>query len=696
MKLIDHPNILRLYDVWETSTDLYLIMEYVEGGELFDYLCSKGRLSTSEALGYFQQLISAVHYCHQFNIAHRDLKPENLLLDVNKNIKVADFGLAAYGANDVLLNTFCGSPHYAAPEVISGQVYNGSCSDTWSCGIILHALLVGKLPFESEDCQVLKQQILRAEFRMPRDTDPLARDLVSRMLEKDVTKRITIPEILKHPFFTSQPPKELDRAVPTLDSIARPIRSPSCIDTDIFSNLRTLWPDTPGKQLAECLLNDEKNWQKGIYHLLVEYRSRHLENYDEEEELLKQREARRSKKAKAASQVGREMPSTGSGPDRSLSSLPPRAAPPTPNRARRRQDISVSSVDGSPSMHQYNESDIPSAISPTSPQSPIWAALNLPPLDVPELEDEKMQQFFHQIVEHLNAMQQRTLALSPVPGASPTMDTRTEPPANAPADPEVVVGVTNRTPQNRVFMPVTDKNAGMRPLTLRRPKKPIIEILTTQAEKENKGENGFLVADKVKKKSSLKKHKERPSESSAGRKVKIVEPDVTKLLRKKKSSGINPVSPALASLPGVGSGISSPGSTLPSPSSLPKRTWFDSVFRIKPATHRIFSSHDAQTARSECRRMLMGLGAHVMLTQAEGLGVLKCRMDEVQDPAGTMTVTKGVKFRVEMHDVDEVKEAEGYAVGMLFVLEKGAGSTFKMIFEKMSREWASVEGKGDI
>ena len=116
MKLIDHPNILRLYDVWETSTELYLILEYAEGGELFDYLCDKGALPKAEALSIFQQIMTAMHYCHTLNIAHRDLKPENILLDKSKNlVKIADFGMAVWQGKTDLLNTACGSPHYAAP-----------------------------------------------------------------------------------------------------------------------------------------------------------------------------------------------------------------------------------------------------------------------------------------------------------------------------------------------------------------------------------------------------------------------------------------------------------------------------------------------------------------------------------------------------------------------------------------------------
>jgi len=124
MKLVDHPNVLKLYDVWETSTSLYLILEYIQGGELFEQLCSEGRRTPPEALHYFQQIICAVDYLHRFNIAHRDLKLENILVDQESNIKVADFGMAAW-QDDLkgrLLKTSCGSPHYAAPEVINGEL----------------------------------------------------------------------------------------------------------------------------------------------------------------------------------------------------------------------------------------------------------------------------------------------------------------------------------------------------------------------------------------------------------------------------------------------------------------------------------------------------------------------------------------------------------------------------------------------
>ena len=129
MKLIQHPNIVQLYDVYESVSELYLVMEHVEGGELFDYLVKRTRLPEQEALVFFQQIISGIDFCHQHFISHRDLKPENLLLDGQNNVKIADFGMAALQQGGSLLETSCGSPHYASPEIIRGEKYNGMWSD---------------------------------------------------------------------------------------------------------------------------------------------------------------------------------------------------------------------------------------------------------------------------------------------------------------------------------------------------------------------------------------------------------------------------------------------------------------------------------------------------------------------------------------------------------------------------------------
>ncbi|EIN09533.1 Pkinase-domain-containing protein, partial [Punctularia strigosozonata HHB-11173 SS5] len=271
MKLIDHPNIMRLYDFWETSSELFLILEYVEGGELFEYLCKKGALPTAEALGYFQQIICAVDYCHRFKIAHRDLKPENVLLDKDKNIKIADFGMAAWQVHDKsgLLRTACGSPHYAAPEVIRGEAYNGSMSDIWSCGIILYALLMGKLPFDDEDLTVLLEKIKSGKYTVSASMNPLAKDLLARMLELDVNKRITMDKILLHPFFVSQPPKQTcSSSVPGLDALDRPVGGLLDVDPEILRNLCTLWHESSKAEVLERLASDEQNLEKDIYRLL--------------------------------------------------------------------------------------------------------------------------------------------------------------------------------------------------------------------------------------------------------------------------------------------------------------------------------------------------------------------------------------------------------------------------------------------
>ncbi|KAF9453554.1 Pkinase-domain-containing protein, partial [Macrolepiota fuliginosa MF-IS2] len=272
MKLINHPNIMHLYDVWETSTHLYLVLEYIQGGELFDHICKHGPLPITEALKYFHQIIGAVDYFHRFNIAHRDLKPENILLDHNFNVKIADFGMAAWQINTSgttdLMKTSCGSPHYAAPEIIRGEPYVGSSADIWSCGVILYALLTAQLPFDDDNLPDLLDKVTAGRFTIPSFVDPLAQNLIRRMLVVNVKRRITMPEIFEHPFFKLHTPDTPICAIPELSHIANPLKTKSCIDPDIFANLRTLWHGAPDEDLIKSLLNEEKNWQKGIYHLL--------------------------------------------------------------------------------------------------------------------------------------------------------------------------------------------------------------------------------------------------------------------------------------------------------------------------------------------------------------------------------------------------------------------------------------------
>ncbi|GAA6064411.1 hypothetical protein JCM10212_001235 [Sporobolomyces blumeae] len=291
MKLIEHPNVLRLMDVWETGSELYLIMEYVEGGELFDYLVKRGKLHADEALHYFQQIISGVDYCHRFNICHRDLKPENLLLDKEKNIKIADFGMAALERGGKLLETSCGSPHYASPEIVAGLNYHGSSSDIWSCGIILFALLTGTLPFDDADIRTLLSKVKKGRFNMPPWLPPDAQDLIRRMLEIDPEKRILMEEIQAHPWMTRKPPRMIHGspppAPPDVSQIARPVGSREDVDPEILQNLKTLWQGTQEDDIVRELLSREKTWEKVFYCLLYKYRTQNLENFNMDEDEIR-------------------------------------------------------------------------------------------------------------------------------------------------------------------------------------------------------------------------------------------------------------------------------------------------------------------------------------------------------------------------------------------------------------------------
>jgi len=209
LHLCTHPHIIRLYEVLDTPTDIFLVNEYVSGGELFDYIVSKGRLSADEARNFFHQIISGVEYCHFQKIVHRDLKPENLLLDASLNIKIADFGLSNLMRDGDFLRTSCGSPNYAAPEVISGHLYAGPEVDVWSCGVILYALLCGSLPFDDESIPSLFKKIKSGMYSLPTHLSQLAKNLIPRMLEVDPMKRITIPEIRLHPWFQHKLPPYL-------------------------------------------------------------------------------------------------------------------------------------------------------------------------------------------------------------------------------------------------------------------------------------------------------------------------------------------------------------------------------------------------------------------------------------------------------------------------------------------------------
>ncbi|KAE9556021.1 hypothetical protein FO519_000767 [Halicephalobus sp. NKZ332] len=198
LKRIRHPHIIKLYQVMETSNMIYLVTEYVPQGEIFDLIAKQGRLPENDAREKFWQIISAVDYLHKLNIVHRDLKAENLLLDSNFNIKLADFGFSNFYDNNEMLNTFCGSPPYAAPEVFEGKKYNGPEIDIWSLGVVLYVLVCGVLPFEGASLQFLRDRVLSGRIRIPFFMSSECENLIRRMLTVDPKKRPTIEQIKKH------------------------------------------------------------------------------------------------------------------------------------------------------------------------------------------------------------------------------------------------------------------------------------------------------------------------------------------------------------------------------------------------------------------------------------------------------------------------------------------------------------------
>lgn len=303
MKLISHPNIMGLYDVWENKNDLYLILEYIEGGELFDYLIKRGRLQEFEAINYFKQIIHGISYLHQFNICHRDLKPENLLLDTNKNIKIADFGMAALEVREKLLETSCGSPHYASPEIVAGKNYHGAPSDIWSCGIILFALLTGHLPFDDENIRKLLLKVQSGKFIMPTELSWEAKDLITKMLKVNPNDRISIDLILQHPLLTKYPePLSAGSSEKDVDFRSlniKPMESAEKIDKEILKNLSVLFHNASEEAIMAKLLSASKCSEKMFYYLLMKYRNEHnamssSTNYFEDDVVLSGSESKQT------------------------------------------------------------------------------------------------------------------------------------------------------------------------------------------------------------------------------------------------------------------------------------------------------------------------------------------------------------------------------------------------------------------
>ncbi|KAL0130619.1 hypothetical protein PUN28_002330 [Cardiocondyla obscurior] len=275
MKLIDHPHVLGLSDVYENKKYLYLVLEHVSGGELFDYLVKKSRLTPKEARRFFRQIISALDFCHSHSICHRDLKPENLLLDEKNNIKIADFGMASLQPAGSMLETSCGSPHYACPEVIRGEKYDGRKADVWSCGVILYALLVGALPFDDDNLRKLLEKVKRGLFYIPHFVPPECQNLLRGMIEVDPEKRLTLAEINRHIWVTAAGKGELELELSMMDVVqTHVIPSVEAIDPDVLQAIASLGCFKERDKLIQELLSPNHNTEKVIYFLLLERKRR--------------------------------------------------------------------------------------------------------------------------------------------------------------------------------------------------------------------------------------------------------------------------------------------------------------------------------------------------------------------------------------------------------------------------------------
>ncbi|KAM9318500.1 serine/threonine-protein kinase SIK2 [Pholidichthys leucotaenia] len=282
MKMLDHPHIIKLYQVMETKNMLYLVTEYAKNGEIFDYLAKHGRLSELEARRKFWQILSAVEYCHNRNIVHRDLKAENLLLDGHMNIKIADFGFGNFFQPGEPLATWCGSPPYAAPEVFEGQQYEGPQLDIWSMGVVLYVLVCGALPFDGPTLPVLRQRVLEGRFRIPYFMTEDCEHLIRRMLVLDPSKRLSVAQIKEHKWMALDVP------------IQRPVLYQQPLSAEgeagvggyseqVLRLMHSLGIDQ--HKTVESLQNKSYNHFAAIYYLLVERLKAHRCSFPIEQRL---------------------------------------------------------------------------------------------------------------------------------------------------------------------------------------------------------------------------------------------------------------------------------------------------------------------------------------------------------------------------------------------------------------------------
>lgn len=734
MKLIDHPNIMHLYDVWETSNYLYLVLEYVQGGELFDHLCKHGPLPISEALKYFHQIVGAVDYLHRFNVAHRDLKLENILLDQNLNVKIADFGMAAWqistsGATG-LMNTSCGSPHYAAPEIIRGEPYVGSSADIWSCGVILYAMLTAQLPFDEDKLPDLLDKVTTGNFVTPSFVDPLAQNLIRRMLVVNVKQRITMPEIFEHPFFKLHNPNIPIPKLPELSQIARPLKSKSSIDPDIFANLRVLWPGASDDDLIKSLLDDDKNWQKGIYHLLVNYRANQAAENEVIEGEIERRRTRKAKDiAKARNAAAAILKQCEAGKRVTLSCSdnlhPARAEPPTQQKVRDHYlvsaagaDVEMESSSSEDLIHLMLDVKIPRlALTETTknagkldrnhaitaiPVAPLPEPMNQPGLSALSTQAQVGDDDCGELPLEKSMLKRRSRQLVFSLGHDTSRVTGSTLATSAATRPLSVKCKSSGATQTYTFgvMDTIDK-----------------EVVISY------DDSGNCLVDLS---DGLNLQRELPLNRRWG--FDLERDELGHCAHGQALGPIGSKRPPKSQHSQARSSSHPPSGR--SGTTSPKHTWLDTIFRAKPSyltKHTLYSTWDIITTRNECRRLLMNMNIQVQtfrdLPSTDGGGgsssavvMMKCKLDEMEDETGILGVMKPTKFRVVMKNVrcfghtatsvsttmssgdsgtgSDKEDRDLGQTAVVLVHESGSGESFREIVRRLKRAW-TLEGNGD-
>ncbi|KAM9450742.1 serine/threonine-protein kinase MARK2 isoform 20-T20 [Clarias gariepinus] len=363
MKLLNHPNIVKLFEVIETEKTLYLVMEYASGGEVFDYLVAHGRMKEKEARAKFRQIVSAVQYCHQKFIVHRDLKAENLLLDADMNIKIADFGFSNEFTLGNKLDTFCGSPPYAAPELFQGKKYDGPEVDVWSLGVILYTLVSGSLPFDGQNLKELRERVLRGKYRIPFYMSTDCENLLKKFLILNPTKRGSLEQqIMKDRWMNVG--YEDDELLPYIEP------QPDYKDpkrTDIMLQM-----GYSQEEIHDSLINQKYDEIMATY-LLLDYRN--SENSILSTGTSRGRSSPGPERSTLGVQNGKDRKGFVDVSPPSLSTPGSRAStasaaavltPSSSSRPRHHKSLSTSAHPNSPDLHAHLPSGVPQRVSPST------------------------------------------------------------------------------------------------------------------------------------------------------------------------------------------------------------------------------------------------------------------------------------------------------------------------------------------